>query len=157
MKALVTGGAGFIGSHIATRLVGGGHQVRVLDDLSSGKRDNLAHLEGRVELTVADVRDAGRVAELASGCEVIFHQAAIVSVPYSVEHPIETHDVNIEGTLNVLRAAQAKGVRRVVFACSAAIYGEEPEDPGGVSFGIDSDDVKGTAESYMGRIVFRKP
>jgi len=129
MKALVTGGAGFIGSHIATRLLEGGHTVRVLDNLSSGKRENLAHLAGKVELVVGDVRDAERVAELSTGCDVVFHEAAIVSVPYSVEHPIETHDVNIEGTLNVLRAAQAKGVRRVVFACSAAIYGEEPEQP----------------------------
>jgi nucleoside-diphosphate-sugar epimerase len=129
MKALVTGGAGFIGSHIATRLVEGGHAVRILDDLSSGKQANLAHIAGDVELIVGDVRDAARVTELAAGCDVIFHEAAIVSVPYSVEHPQETHDVNIQGTLNVLLAARKHGVKRVVFACSAAVYGEEPEQP----------------------------
>ncbi|MBI5160555.1 MAG: SDR family NAD(P)-dependent oxidoreductase, partial [Micrococcales bacterium] len=115
MRALVTGGAGFIGSHIATRLVQGGHQVRVLDDLSSGKKENLAHVARDVELAIGDVRDARKVAELSAGCEVVFHEAAIVSVPYSIEHPQETHDVNIEGTLNVLQAARAQGVRRVVF------------------------------------------
>jgi UDP-glucose 4-epimerase len=129
MKTLVTGGAGFIGSHISTRLVQGGHAVRVLDNLTSGKRDNLEHLAGKVELVVGDVRDAGKLEELAAGCDVIFHQAAIVSVPYSVEHPQETHDVNIQGTLNVLAAAKKRGVKRVVFACSAAVYGEEPEQP----------------------------
>ena len=129
MRALVTGGAGFIGSHIATRLVESGHTVRVLDDLSSGKKENLAQIAGEVELVVGDVRDARKVAELSAGCDVVFHEAAIVSVPYSVEHPFETHDVNIEGTLNVLQAASAQRVKRVVFACSAAVYGEEPEQP----------------------------
>lgn len=129
MRALVTGGAGFIGSHIATRLVATGHSVRVLDDLSSGRKENLAHVASEVELVVGDVRDARKLAELSAGCEVVFHEAAIVSVPYSVEHPFETHDVNIEGTLNVLQAARTQGVRRVVFACSAAVYGEEPEQP----------------------------
>jgi UDP-glucose 4-epimerase len=129
MKALITGGAGFIGSHIATRLVEGGHGVRVLDNLSSGKRDNLAHVARDVELVTGDIREAGRLEDLAAGCDVLFHQAAIVSVPYSVEHPQETHDVNIQGTLNVLAAAKKRGVRRVVFACSAAVYGEEPEQP----------------------------
>jgi UDP-N-acetylglucosamine/UDP-N-acetyl-alpha-D-glucosaminouronate 4-epimerase len=128
MKVLVTGGAGFIGSHIAERLVREGHSVRVLDNLSSGKRENLAHVSG-VELAVADLRDAARVDELAAGCEVIFHEGAVVSVPYSVEHPQETHDVNIQGTLNVLLAARARRVRRVVFACSAAVYGEDPVQP----------------------------
>jgi UDP-glucose 4-epimerase len=129
VRALVTGGAGFIGSHIVTRLVEGGHDARVLDNFSSGKRDNLAHLATSVDVLEADVRSYDDVARAAEGCDVIFHQAAIVSVPYSVDHPRETHDVNIEGTLNVLCAAREKKARRVVFASSAAIYGEEPTLP----------------------------
>ena len=129
MKALVTGGAGFIGSHIAERLVREGHQVVVYDNFTSGRRDNLATLEDKVEIVEADVRDAPRLDYHAAGCDVIFHEAAVVSVPYSVEHPQETHDVNIQGTLNVLLAAKRQQVKRVVFACSAAVYGEDPELP----------------------------
>lgn len=129
MKAIVTGGAGFIGSHIAERLVREGHEVRVYDNFTSGKRENLAHLEGRVEIVEADVRDAPQLDYWCDGCDVVFHEAAIVSVPYSVEHPQETHDVNIQGTFNVLQAARRRGVKRVVFACSAAVYGDDPEMP----------------------------
>jgi len=129
MRALVTGGAGFIGSHIAERLVSQGHSVRVVDNLSSGKRENLAGFASDVELVEADIRDPARMDAALVGCEVVFHQAAIVSVPYSVEHPQETHDTNIQGTLNVLAAARKAGVRRVVFASSAAIYGDDPELP----------------------------
>ena len=129
VRALVTGGAGFIGSHLVTRLLEEGHSVRVLDDLSTGKRDNLAHVAADVDLVVGDVRNAALVDEVATGCEVIFHEAAIVSVPASVEDPQKSHDVNIQGTLNVLLAARKRNVRRVVFACSAAIYGEDPSLP----------------------------
>jgi UDP-glucose 4-epimerase len=131
MRALVTGGAGFIGSHLVSRLADDGHEVRVLDDLSSGKRENLAHLSGAraPEVIEADVRSVDAVKRAVEGCEVVFHEAAIVSVPYSVEHPRETHDVNIAGTLNVLCAARDAGVRRVVFASSAAIYGDDPSLP----------------------------
>jgi UDP-glucose 4-epimerase len=129
MKALVIGGAGFIGSHLAERLVRDGHEVRVLDNLSTGKRENLAHLANDVELVVADVRHAERLKQEMRDCDVVFHQAAIVSVPYSVEHPQETLDVNLRGTLNVLEAAKRAGVKRVVMASSAAIYGEDPELP----------------------------
>lgn len=129
MRVLISGGAGFIGSHIAEKLSGEGHEVRILDNLSSGRRENLAGFAERVELTVGDIRDAELVGRLTEGCELVFHQAAIVSVPYSVEHPQESHDVNIQGTLNVLQAARACGVRRVVYACSAAVYGEDPRLP----------------------------
>ncbi len=129
MKALVTGGAGFIGSHIAERLVREGHQVVVYDNFSSGRRENLATLEGKVEIVEGDVRDAPQLDYRMAGCDVVFHEAAVVSVPYSVEHPQETHDVNIQGTLNVLIAAKKQKVKRVVFACSAAVYGEDPELP----------------------------
>ncbi len=130
MKALVTGGAGFIGSHLATRLAFEGHDVVVFDNLTSGKRENLAHIPpSKVDLVVGDVRDAALLESTMKGAELVFHQAAIVSVPYSVEHPQETHDVNIQGTLNVLMAAKAVRARRVVFACSAAVYGDEAETP----------------------------
>ena len=129
MKILVTGGAGFIGSHIVERLVREGHEVKAYDNLSSGKRENLAAVASDVELVEADVRDAPQLDFYAAGCDVIFHEAAVVSVPYSVEHPQETHDVNIQGTLNVLHAAKRRGVKRVVFACSAAVYGDDPEMP----------------------------
>jgi UDP-glucose 4-epimerase len=129
MKALVTGGAGFIGSHIAERLLRDGHQVVIYDNFSSGRRENLATLEDKVEVVEADVRDAPQLDYRMAGCDVVFHEAAVVSVPYSVEHPQETHDVNIQGTLNVLLAAKKNGVKRVVFACSAAVYGEDPELP----------------------------
>jgi UDP-glucose 4-epimerase len=129
MKALVTGGAGFIGSHLVERLVRSGHDARVLDNFSSGKRENLAPLGSSVEVIEGDIRSRERVELAASGRDVIFHEAAIVSVPYSVEHPQETHDVNIQGTLNVLEAARRAGVKRVVFASSAAIYGDGPVLP----------------------------
>jgi len=129
MRTLVTGGAGFIGSHLVDRLLADGHDVRVLDSFSTGKRENLAHVRDRVTLHEADLRDMRAVEHAVEGCEVIFHEAAIVSVPYSVEHPQETHDVNLQGTLNILLSARKHRVRRVVFASSAAIYGEEPTLP----------------------------
>jgi UDP-glucose 4-epimerase len=129
VKALVIGGAGFIGSHLTERLVRDGHSVRVLDNLTTGKKENLAPIAGDVELVVADVRHPDRLRQEMRDCEVVFHQAAIVSVPYSVEHPQETLDVNLRGTLNVLEAARSAGVRRVVMASSAAVYGEDPELP----------------------------
>ncbi len=129
MKTLVTGGAGFIGSHLVDRLLSEGHTVSVLDSFSTGRRENLDAVKGRIEIHEADVRDTTAVERAMDGCEVVFHEAAVVSVPYSVEHPQETHDVNIQGTLNVLLAARKSRVRRVVFASSAAIYGEEPTLP----------------------------
>lgn len=128
MRALVTGGAGFIGSHLCEALVAAGHSVCVLDDLSSGKRENLAPVAGRVDLIVGDVRDAAAVRRAAEGASVVFHQAAVVSVPVSIDDPQRTHDVNIQGTLNVLLAGRATGAR-VVFATSAAVYGQDPELP----------------------------
>ena len=129
MKALVTGGAGFIGSHITERLLGDGHQVRILDNLTTGRMENLATFQDKVEFQEGDIRDAAALERACEGCELVFHQAAVVSVPYSVDHPQETHDVNIQGTFNVLQAARSQKVRRVMFACSAAVYGEDPELP----------------------------
>jgi UDP-glucose 4-epimerase len=112
------------------RLLGDGHEVRVIDDFSTGKRANLEPFLGKtLEVVEADIRNGWELRTLAAGCEVIFHEAAIVSVPYSVEHPQETHDVNLQGTLNVLEAARHAKTRRLVFASSAAVYGDAPGLP----------------------------
>jgi UDP-glucose 4-epimerase len=126
MKVLVTGGAGFIGSHLVDALQARGDEVRVLDDLSTGCRENLP--EG-VRLEVGSVADPDAVAAAVEGCELVFHLAAVASVQRTVEAPLDTHAVNLGGTLNVLEAARAAGVRRVVFAGSAAVYGDNPALP----------------------------
>jgi len=126
---LVTGGAGFIGSHIAERLARDGDKVRVLDDLSSGKEANLQSFADQIELIRGDIRDATLVKRAMKDVEVVFHEAALGSVPRSVADPLTTHEVNITGTLNVLLAARDAGVRRVVYASSSSVYGETPELP----------------------------
>ncbi|MEK6289035.1 MAG: SDR family oxidoreductase [Acidobacteriota bacterium] len=126
---LVTGGAGFIGSHITERLVRDGHRVRVLDDFSSGKEVNLESFRGGVEVVRGDIRDAQLVSKAARGVDVVFHEAALGSVPRSVADPVSTHEVNITGTLNVLLAARDAGARRVVYASSSSVYGETPVLP----------------------------
>jgi UDP-glucose 4-epimerase len=120
MQALVTGGAGFIGSNIVSALVGDGHQVRVLDDLSAGFADNVAP---EAELVVGDIDDEKAVAGAVAGCEVVFHQAAHRAVLRSVERPLTTDTANTHGTLTVLKAAADAGVRRVVSASSSSVYG----------------------------------
>jgi UDP-glucose 4-epimerase len=126
---LVTGGAGFIGSHIAEALVQRGEHVRVLDDFSAGSRDNLRGLEGEVEIIESDLRNAGAVSRAVDGVDVIFHQAAFVSVPASMENPELCYQVNIGGTVNVLEAARLAGVKRIVIASSAAVYGNSDSLP----------------------------
>jgi len=121
---LVTGGAGFIGSHIVERLAREGHRVRVLDNLFSGKEANVQSISGDVELLRADIRDASSVAAATDGVDVVFHEAALGSVPRSVADPRTTHEVNLTGTLNVLLAARDARVRRVVYASSSSVYGE---------------------------------
>jgi UDP-N-acetylglucosamine/UDP-N-acetyl-alpha-D-glucosaminouronate 4-epimerase len=127
MKYLITGGAGFIGSHIAEELLAEGHDVRVFDNLSSGYEQNIAPLP--VEFVKGDVRDLDALKGAASGVDGIFHEAALVSVPESVEKPIENNEINVTGTMNALLAARDCGVRRVLLASSAAIYGNNPELP----------------------------
>jgi UDP-glucose 4-epimerase len=129
MRYLVTGGAGFIGSHIAEELARRGHSVVVLDDLSSGKEANLAHLAGKVELRKGSVCDSETVASACRGADYVIHLAARTSVPRSVLEPIETNRVNVDGTLNVLIAARDAKVKRVVFAASSSAYGETPTLP----------------------------
>lgn len=133
---LVTGGAGFIGSHLATALVQRGDRVRVLDDFSSGRAANLAHLTvgalgsgAPVEVLRGDIVDAEVCRRAVVGARGIFHEAAQVSVPGSVEDPVRSYDVNVNGTLRLLEAARAAGVRRVVFAASSAAYGNSEELP----------------------------
>jgi nucleoside-diphosphate-sugar epimerase len=127
--ALVTGGAGFIGGHIAERLVADGWAVRMLDDLSSGRESNFAAFADRVEFVHGDICDHEAVSRAVDGVEVVFHQAAVPSVPRSVEEPVRTNHVNIGGTLNVLEAARQAGVRRVVYAASSSAYGDTRELP----------------------------
>jgi UDP-glucose 4-epimerase len=129
---LVTGGAGFIGSHLVERLLNDGHRVRILDDFSSGSLDNLpfaGRFAGALEIVRGDIRDLPAVEAAAAGVEVIFHQAALRSVPRSVEDPLGTNAQNVTGTLHVLEAARRTGVRRVVYASSSSVYGESPELP----------------------------
>lgn len=120
MKALVTGGAGFIGSNLADALLARGDEVRVLDDISTGFRDNV-HPD--VELVVGDIRDRDTVAAAVAGCEVVFHEAAHRAVLKSVDQPLATDEANTRGTLHVLDAARDAGVRRVVIASSSSVYG----------------------------------
>jgi len=128
-RILVTGGAGFIGSHLVEALLGEGYQVRVLDNLSTGRRENLAAAEGKFEWFEADVRDPQAVRRAMEGVDAVFHEAAMVSVPLSIERPRECHEINLVGTLNILEAAREAGVRRVIMAGTAAAYGNNPELP----------------------------
>ncbi len=123
---LVTGGAGFIGSHIAEALVQRGDQVRVLDNLSTGNRENLAGFGDGVEFIEGDVCDHRCVEQAVNGADYIFHQAALASVPLSVERPLDTHAACATGTLGLLDAARRGGVRRVIYAASSSAYGDQP-------------------------------
>ena len=123
MRALVTGGGGFIGSNLVRALLARGDDVRVLDNFSTGSRANLAGLEHDVELVEGDLRSYERVHAAVRGAELVFHQGALPSVPRSVQDPLTTTAVNVEGTLNVLLAARDEGVRRIVNASSSSVYG----------------------------------
>ena len=127
--ALVTGGAGFIGSHLVDRLVDERARVRVLDDFSTGSETNLARSAEAIAVTRADLRDESAVRGALEGCEVVFHLAAIPSVPRSVDQPELTHAVNVTGTLALLEACREAGVRRLVLAASCAAYGNDPQLP----------------------------
>jgi UDP-glucose 4-epimerase len=126
---LVTGGAGFIGSHLVDALLASGREVRVLDNFSTGSPDNLAAVRQRVEVLDGDITDAETVRRAMRGVEVVFHQAALASVPRSVADPLATHRACVDGTLNVLMAAREAGVRRVVYAASSSAYGNSERLP----------------------------
>jgi nucleoside-diphosphate-sugar epimerase len=129
MKVLVTGGAGFIGSHIAERLCLDGYTVRVLDNFSTGHRRNLRVPADDVELIEGDIQSYERVHTAIRGCEYVFHQAALPSVPRSIQDPLTSNASNVIGTLNVLSAARDSGVRRVIYASSSSVYGSSPTLP----------------------------
>jgi len=124
---LVTGGAGFIGSHIAEALVRRGDRVRVLDNLSTGFESNLAAVRDGIEFVEGDLVDAETVARVVEGVDCIFHEAALASVPRSVEHPLDTNAACVTGTVTLLDAARRAGVRRVVYAASSSAYGDQPQ------------------------------
>ena len=124
MRVLVTGGGGFIGSNLVDELLVRGHDVRVLDNFSTGRRENLAHVREEIELIEGDLRSYERVHRAVRGCDAVLHQGALPSVPRSVQDPITSNEINVGGTLNVLLTARDEGVRRVVFASSSSVYGD---------------------------------
>lgn len=126
---LVTGGAGFIGSHLVEALLVQGKQVRVLDNLASGRLANLNGLLDQIEFIEGTIEDPTAVKRAVAGVEVIFHLAAIVSVPYSMNQPVQTEQINTLGTLNLLQAAREAGTRRLVLSSTCAVYGDEPTLP----------------------------
>ena len=128
-KYLVTGGAGFIGSNLVRFILQKGHDAVVLDNFATGKRENLTEIADRIELIEADIRDRSALDKAVAGCAAIFHEAALGSVPRSVEDPLTSHDVNVNGTVNVLEAARAAGVKRIIFAASSSAYGDQKESP----------------------------
>jgi len=140
---LITGGAGFIGSHLTDALLAKGHSVRILDDLSTGKRSNLPLGNPAVELIEGDVADAALVARAMAGCSAVAHLAAVASVQASVDDPVRTHQSNFIGTLNICEAMRQSGVKRVLFASSAAVYGNNGEGQS-----IDEDTPKAPLTPY---------
>ena len=126
---LVTGGAGFIGSHIAEKLLESNHKVRIFDNFSTGKALNIEHLKNKSEFIEGDIRNLDVIQSAMNGVDYVFHQAAIPSVPRSIIDPITTHEVNATGTLNVLIAARDSDVKRVVYASSSSVYGNSPVLP----------------------------
>ena len=129
MRILVTGGAGFIGSHLVEAFVRAGHRVRVLDSLFSGKRSNLEAVRDQVDLMEGDCTDPAVAAAAVEGAEAVYHEAAVPSVARSVKDPLLSHQTNPTATLTMLEAARAAGVRRFVFAGSSSVYGDSPELP----------------------------
>jgi UDP-glucose 4-epimerase len=128
-RALVTGGAGFIGSHLVDALLESGCEVVVVDNLTTGHLRNLEHVYKRIDFREGDIRDLETMQRSAAGCDVIFHLAAVVSVPQTVSDPIHSADVNDMGSLNVLESARLQKVNRVVLSSSCAVYGDDPEIP----------------------------
>lgn len=129
VAALVTGGAGFIGSHLVDALVDRGARVRVLDNFETGRESNLRHLKGRIEVIEGDLRDRHACARACAGVELVFHQAALGSVPRSLTDPAASIEVNVTGTTNLFAAARESGARRVIYASSSAVYGDSRELP----------------------------
>lgn len=154
MQHLVTGGCGFIGSHICESLADQGEKVRIIDNLSTGYEENIAGFADRVELINGDVRDAQLLDSAMKNIDIVFHLAGLVSAFDSVERPLHCHDVNVTGTLNVLEAAKKAGVKRIVFASSCSVYGNDPEMPKKENFHASPESPyaasKKAGELYMG-------
>jgi UDP-glucose 4-epimerase len=125
-KAVVTGGAGFVGSHIADALAGLGYEVHIIDSLIAGKMENI---NPKAVFHKLDIADLEKISEAFAGADAVFHLAALPSVPYSIENPVETNKVNLAGTVNVLEAARRAKVRRVIFSSSSAVYGDQEKIP----------------------------
>ncbi len=126
---LVTGGAGFIGSHLVERLVNDGHAVRVLDNFATGKRDNLAPFLSKIDLLEGDLRNPDDCRRACRDIEIVYHEGAVPSVPKSVEDPVTSHQANVDGTFNILMAARDAKCRRLIYAASSSAYGDLPELP----------------------------
>ncbi len=126
---VVTGGAGFIGSHLSKKLVSLGAKVRIIDDMSGGVAANIDPIRSDIEFVEASILDTPALAKVLHGADIIYHEAALASVPASIERPRAYHDVNIDGTVNVLETARAENVNRVVFASSSSVYGDQPKLP----------------------------
>lgn len=126
MKIIVTGGAGFIGSHIVDALVESGYEVHIVDNLSAGKRENI---NPKAVLHIVDIREKEKLIPIFANAKYVFHEAALPQVQYSIENPVETNGINVEGTLNVLEASRANSVKRVIFASSSAVYGNQETLP----------------------------
>lgn len=126
MKTLVTGGAGFVGSHVVRRLLADGHSVRVVDNLSTGRLENLAEVADDTEIDTGDLADPGVAARAVKGVEVVFHLAALPSVPRSIQDPVGTHNANVNATVFLLEASRRAGARRIVFSSSSSVYGDTP-------------------------------
>jgi nucleoside-diphosphate-sugar epimerase len=129
LRFLVTGGAGFIGSNLVKRLVEKGYSVRVLDNFATGLRANLADFINNIELIEGDIRDFWTVVKATQGIDHIIHQAALPSIPRSIDNPLTTTEVNINGTLNILEAARLSDVQRIIYASSSSVYGDSPQMP----------------------------
>ncbi|NOY88111.1 MAG: SDR family oxidoreductase [FCB group bacterium] len=129
MKYLITGGAGFIGCNIAAYLIEKGEQVRILDNFSTGKKDNIEPLKDKIEIIDGDIRDYWTVTQAVEGIDYVLHQAALPSVPRSVKNPLTSNEVNVNGTLNLLEAAKNAQVKKFVMASSSSVYGESEELP----------------------------
>jgi len=127
LKVLVTGGAGFIGSNLVRSLLSRGDSVKILDNFSNGKHENLKELKNDAELLEADIQDMSSCLQACEGMDAVLHQAALGSVPRSIQDPMRTHQVNVSGTLNLLLAARDRGLKRFVFASSSSVYGNTPE------------------------------
>jgi nucleoside-diphosphate-sugar epimerase len=126
---LVTGGAGFIGSNLVEALLLRGHAVRVVDNFSTGRRENLQSLSGNLEVSELDITDGAALSRVFTGVEYVLHEAALPSVPRSIEDPVGTFRASVEGTINVLESARQAGIKKLVFASSSSIYGSNPELP----------------------------